>query len=168
MKPTLHHALRCIVFALCALPLVAQTSNLGHQAWTSENGLPQNSVHAVFQSRDGYLWIATEGGIVRFNGIEFKLYQHENTPAIATDDICCFVQVPGSNSVWIGTTDGLLRYDSGSFRRYTTTDGLPSPEILALASEASSLYALTGNGLARFDGNAFSVLPLPSPATAIA
>lgn len=168
MKPTLQRALRCIVFAFCALPLVAQTANLGHQAWTTESGLPQNSVHAIFQSHDGYLWIATEAGIARFNGIEFKLFQHENTPAIASDDICCFAEIPGSNSVWIGTADGLLRYDSNSFRRYTTANGLPSPEILALASDANSLYVLTGNGLARFDGNAFSAVPLPSAPAAIA
>jgi signal transduction histidine kinase/ligand-binding sensor domain-containing protein len=168
MKPIFHRALRCIAFALCALPLLAQTSNLGHQAWTTETGLPQNSVHAVFQSHDGYLWIATEGGIARFNGIEFKLFQQENTPAIASDDISCFAQIPGNNDVWIGTADGLLRYESGSLRRYTAADGLPSPEILALASDANALYIFTGNGLARFDGNAFSIIHLSSTPTAIA
>ena len=74
MKQTLHRAL-WILFSLCTMTLASTgqtSSNLGHQAWSTENGLPQNSVHAIFQSRDGYLWIATEGGVARFNGLEFE------------------------------------------------------------------------------------------------
>ena len=55
---------------LAELPLFAA---LGHQAWSSENGLPQNSVHQILQTRDGYLWIATERGVARFNGIQFTV-----------------------------------------------------------------------------------------------
>jgi signal transduction histidine kinase len=170
MKPTLHRAL-WILFFLYAIPVVstAQTSsNLGHQAWSTENGLPQNSVHALFQSRDGYLWVGTEGGIARFNGIEVKVFQHENTPAITSDDICCFAQNSGTNTVWIGTADGLLRYEAGSFHRYTTADGLPSPDVLSLIADNSSIYVLTGGGLARFDGGVFVPISLPAPPLAIA
>src|SRR5215467_13675124 len=120
MKPTLHRAL-WILFFLGAIPFVSTaqpSSNLGHQAWSTENGLPQNSVHALFQSRDGYIWVGTESGIARFNGIEFKIFQHENTAAITSDDIRCFAQ-SDTNTLWIGTADGLLRYETGSFHRYT-------------------------------------------------
>jgi signal transduction histidine kinase/ligand-binding sensor domain-containing protein len=173
MRPTLHRAL-WILLSLCAIPLVCtaqSSSNLGHQAWSTENGLPQNSVHAIFQSRDGYLWIATEGGVALFNGVDFKVFQHENTPAITSDDICCFAQSSdgnGTDTVWIGTSDGLLRYDSGSFRRYTTADGLPSQDVLAVIADNSSIYVLTGGGLARFDGKVFVPISLSSPPLAIA
>ena len=173
MKPTLHRAL-WILFLLFAIPFVsaAQTSsNLGHQVWSTENGLPQNSVHALFQSRDGYLWVGTEGGIARFNGVEFKVFQHENTPPITSDDIRCFAQTidaSGGNSVWIGTADGLLRYEAGSFHRFTTADGLPSQDVLSLVADNSSLYVLTGNGLARFDGKVLVPISLPNPPIAVA
>ncbi len=143
------------------------SSNLGRQSWSTENGLPQNSVHAIFQSRDGYLWIATEGGIVRFNGVEFKTFQHEDSPAITSDDISCFAQ-GNDDALWIGTADGVLRYSQGSFQRYSTTQGLPSADVRSITARGSSVYVLTGAGLARFDGKGFSAIATPSIPTAIA
>ena len=169
MKITLHRAL-WILFFLFVIPFVSAaqpSSNLGHQSWSTENGLPQNSVHALFQSRDGYVWVGTEGGIARFDGIEFKVFQHENTPAITSDDICCFAQ-SDTNTVWIGTADGLLRYEGGSFHRYTTADGLPSQNVLSIIADNSSTYVLTGGGLARFDGKVFVPISLSAPPIAIA
>src|ERR1700674_1977128 len=62
---------------------------LAHQAWSSENGLPQNSVHQILQTRDGYLWIATEGGVARFNGTQFTIFNQENNSTFTSNDICC-------------------------------------------------------------------------------
>jgi len=172
MRSSLHRVLFLLsLFLLSSFSTLASAqtpSNLGHQSWTTENGLPQNSVHAIFQSGDGYLWIATEGGIARFNGIEFKIFQHENTPAITSDDISCFAQGDGDNTIWIGTADGVLRYSGGAFHRYSTAQGLPSPDVLSIASQDGSLYVLTGSGLARFNGNAFLPIATPSIPTAIA
>src|SRR5580692_11597886 len=135
----LHLVLRPFFWTLCGIVTLSavahsqDTNNLGHQSWSTENGLPQNSVHQIFQSRDGYIWVATEGGIARFNGIDFKVFDHENTPAFASDDICCFAQ-DSAGSLWIGTADGLLEYSAGIFRRYSVTDGLPSGGIASLAT----------------------------------
>ncbi|HEU4635054.1 MAG TPA: two-component regulator propeller domain-containing protein [Edaphobacter sp.] len=154
-------------FGILSGPLAAQSSNLSHQAWTTENGLPQNSVHAIFQSRDGYLWIATEGGVARSNAVEFKIFQHDNTPAITSDDICCFAQGSDDSTVWIGTADGIVRYSGGAFQHYGTQDGLPSSNVLSLASVNGSIFALTGDGLAHFDGNRFIAIPVSAPITAM-
>src|SRR6267154_373624 len=133
---------------------------LGHQSWTTENGLPQNSVHQIFQTRDGYLWIATEGGVARFNGIQFTVFNQENNPAFTSNDTCCLAE-DRSGALWIGTSDGLLRYAEGIFHRYTTIDGLASPVVLSLAStDDGFLLALTSSGLARFDGRKFIPLAL--------
>jgi signal transduction histidine kinase len=159
----LHRALRhSLLPVLCAvtLTLSAQSRNLGHQTWTTESGLPQNSVHAVFQSHDGYIWIATEGGIVRFDGVDFKVLNRDNTPAIASDDTCCFAET--NNALWIGTSDGLLQYVQGKFRRFTTAEGLSSNDIIALVTtKDNTLYALTGSGLTRFNGKVFESVPAP-------
>jgi signal transduction histidine kinase/ligand-binding sensor domain-containing protein len=154
----------CGIAAFSASAHSQDSNNLGHQSWSTENGLPQNSVHQIFQSRDGYIWIATEGGIARFNGIDFKVFNHENTPSIASDDICCFTQ-DSAGSLWIGTADGLLQYAAGIFRRYSTTDGLPSSGISSLAAgDDGALLILTGNGISNFDGRNFSSVSLPGPA----
>jgi ligand-binding sensor domain-containing protein/signal transduction histidine kinase len=133
---------------------------LGHQFWTSENGLPQNSVHDVLQTRDGYLWIATEGGVARFNGIQFTVFNQENNPAFTSNDTCCLAE-DRSGALWIGTSDGLLRHSEGTFSRYTTADGLPSPVVLSfVATSDGSLLLLTSGGLARYDGRRFTPLTL--------
>ena len=145
--PYLHLVLRsAFLWTLCGVTTLSATAHsqapsLGHQSWSTENGLPQNSVHQIFQSRDGYIWIATEGGIARFNGIDFKVFNHDNTPAITSDDICCFTQT-SAGSLWIGTADSLLQYSAGVFRRYSTTDGLPSGGIASIAAASDgSLFS---------------------------
>jgi len=171
LLPLLHLVLRSAFFwTLCGIATLSATghsqdsNNLGHQSWSTENGLPQNSVHQIFQSRDGYIWIATEGGIARFNGIDFKVFNHENTPAFASDDICCFTQ-DSAGSLWIGTADGLLQYSAGTFRRYSATDGLPSGAITSLATaDNGALLILTSNGITSFDGTHFSQVPFPDGA----
>ena len=128
----------------------------GHKVWSSENGLPQNSVHRILQTRDGYLWIATEGGVARFNGIQFTVFNQENAPAFTSNDTCCLAE-DGSGGLWIGTSDGLLRYAGGAFRRYTTADGLPSAVVVSLApTDDGFLLVLTTGGLARYDGQKFT------------
>src|SRR5260370_4625118 len=137
---------------------------LGHQAWSSENGLPQNSVHQILQPRDGYLWIATEGGVARFNGIQFTVFNQENDPAFTSNDTCCLAE-DRRGGLWIGTSDGLLRYAEGAFRRYTTTDGLPSAVVLSLAPTGDGfLLVLTSGGLARYDGQKFPPLTFSASA----
>ena len=54
-----------------ALDPQRELSQFGHEVWLTENGLPQNTVHAITQTKDGYVWIATEGGLARFGGISF-------------------------------------------------------------------------------------------------
>ena len=168
----LHSVLRsAFIGTLCGIVSITITAhsqipaNLGHQSWSTENGLPQSSVHQVFQSQDGYIWIATEGGVARFNGIYFKVFNHESDSAFTSDDICCFAQ-DSHGTLWIGTSDGLLQYSANKFHRYSPADGLPSPEITSLATSGDgALFVLTNNGAASFNGKTFSPLQLPSSVT---
>jgi signal transduction histidine kinase/ligand-binding sensor domain-containing protein len=132
----------------------------GHQAWSTEDGLPQNSVHQILQTRDGFLWIATEGGVARFDGAHFKLLNHANTSAFTTDDTCCLAE-DARGALWIGTSDGLIRDWHGTLRRFSTQAGLPSASILSVtAGNDGAVFILTDAGLARV-GPDGSVSPLP-------
>ena len=166
-----HYApFRGLLVSLCAIVAACTTGHaqphseplgpppipkFGHQAWSSENGLPQNSVHQILQTSDGYLWIATEGGVARFNGVQFAVFNHESNPAFTSNDTCCLAE-DRSGSLWIGTADGLLQYAAGTFRRYTATDGLPSAVVVSLAATDDGLFVLTTEGLARYDGHKFT------------
>jgi PAS domain S-box-containing protein len=86
-------------------------------AWRDTNGLPVDSVGAVAQTPDGYLWLSTEHGVVRFDGTRFTVFTKENTPALRTNDIfTLFVSRDGT--LWIGTRGGgAVRYSGGQFVR---------------------------------------------------
>src|SRR2546427_10508111 len=62
---------------------------VARQSWSTEDGLPQNSVHVILQTHDGFLWVATEGGLARFDGLSFKVFQQANEAAFTSDDVCC-------------------------------------------------------------------------------
>jgi ligand-binding sensor domain-containing protein/signal transduction histidine kinase len=131
-----------------------------HQVWTTDQGLPQNSVYALVQTRDGYLWLGTDEGLVRFDGLRFTVFDRTNTPAITDPFVFTLHEAP-DGSLWAGTDrGGLIRYRDGEFSRYGVEHGLPDARIQALASDAQGTLwvGLRGAGLARFDGNRFTVL----------
>jgi ligand-binding sensor domain-containing protein len=53
-----------------------------HQYWMTEDGLPLNSITSVTQTKDGYIWLGSKGGVIRFDGVNFTLFNTHNTPAL--------------------------------------------------------------------------------------
>jgi ligand-binding sensor domain-containing protein/signal transduction histidine kinase len=87
--------------------------------WQAEDGLPQNSVTALTQTRDGYLWVGTQDGLARFDGVRFVVFHALNTPAIRNNRI---VQVFEDRlaALWVGTEEaGLVRLEHGQFTAFT-------------------------------------------------
>src|SRR5258708_6235247 len=96
------------------------------RTWGMQDGLPEQVVQAFAQTNDRYLWIGTTGGLLRFDGARFVLYNRENTPAFADNNIFCLM-VSRDNTLWIGTEGGgLIRYRDGVFRAFSSTAGLPN------------------------------------------
>ncbi len=118
----------------------------GLDAWATRDGLPQNSVAALLQTRNGYLWMGTEEGLVRFDGVRFTVFSTRNTPAFRQNRIEALAE--GSDgSLWIGTVDGLLRKRGDEFTSYGVADGLPNETILALLADPDgSLWIGTQRG----------------------
>ncbi len=143
----------------------------GHQEWSTEDGLPQNSVHQILQTRDGFLWIATEGGLARFDGEHFKIFNQADEPSFTTDDACCLAE-DRRGALWIGTSDGLIRDWHGTFQRVSTSKVLPSASILSVtATGHGAIYVLTDDGMARVtEGGSTLSVPrgLPSNIDAVA
>ena len=92
--------------------------------WTAENGLPQNSIKALAQTRDGYLWIGTLKGLARFDGVRFKVFDHGDTPEMTHDSINDLAVDAADGGLWIGTGDGLLYYRDHRFERYGAEHGI--------------------------------------------
>src|SRR6202167_3111467 len=125
-------------------------------SWTSESGVPQNSVQAVAQTADGYLWFGTQEGLARFDGAHFTTYTRHNAHGLASS----FIQSLAAGrdgSLWIGTDSGLSHYQpatpagsDGAFTTLTTADGLSGNNIAALCEDREGgLWVGTGKGLNR-------------------
>src|SRR6187397_2229361 len=82
--------------------------------WQNETGLPQNSVLAILQTRDGYLWLGTQEGLARFDGVRFATFDSRNTPAFGDDWVVSLVETR-DGTLWIGTMAGLARMRGGEF-----------------------------------------------------
>lgn len=125
------------------------------QTWGVENGLPQSTAQAVFLSHEGYLWIATQEGLARFDGVRFQVFDRKSAPGIRNDFFTSLAQEP-SGTLWAGSLGGAVRYAAGSFETLTTRDGLPGDDVRALAVDrAGRVWAGTRAGLARWDGKRF-------------
>lgn len=123
-----------------------------HSVWQVEDGLPQNSIQAITQTSDGYLWIGTELGLARFDGIQFTVFDSKNTAQLLSGYIKTLL--PGRDgSLWIGTRRGLTRLKDGKFTTYTTREGLSGDAVVSLAEDRDGLlWIATENGLDQFVG----------------
>jgi signal transduction histidine kinase/ligand-binding sensor domain-containing protein/CheY-like chemotaxis protein len=127
-----------------------------HNVWRTEDGLPQNSVQAILQTKDGYLWLGTQEGLVRFNGIQFVPFNKSNVDAIKHNDIRALLEAQDGN-LWIGTLGGVVVRDrSGQFRAYTQKDGLSNNFVNALLEdEKGRIWVATNDGLNLFSAGKF-------------
>jgi len=118
--------------------------------WQSDLGLPQNAVKVVVQGPEGYLWCATQEGLVRFDGVQFTVFDKWNTPAILNNNVRALC-LDRSGSLWIGTNGGLLRMKDGVFTGYTTREGLVYDNVTCICeTKDGSIWAGTyGGGLSR-------------------
>jgi len=114
---------------------------------TSQSGLPQNVVFSITQTTDGYLWLGTEEGVARFDGVRFDVFDKTNSPNLG-DNVVNRLAASPDGSLWLGTRSGLTHYHHGVFQTYTTADGLTANEISALMVSADgSLWIGTHQGL---------------------
>ena len=126
--------------------------------WQDQHGLPQNGVLAILQTRDGYLWLGTIEGAVRFDGVRFVVFDNINTPQFKSNQILSLAEDRAGN-LWLGAVSGgLTRLTDGRFRLYTTDNGLSSDLVRCLlADRAGNVWIGTrGGGLNLFRNERFT------------
>lgn len=123
-----------------------QLANYNRQSWVMENGLPQNTVQALTQTPDGFLWVGTEAGLARFDGSAFQVFDRNSHPALPGSDIRCLLATR-DGVLWIGTTDGLANWTKNSVTTFTTREGLPGNNIRSLSLDSHGVVIVsTENG----------------------
>jgi ligand-binding sensor domain-containing protein/signal transduction histidine kinase len=101
-----------------ALNSSLEISSYGHTAWTVRNAVLKGAPRALTQTTDGYLWLATELGLLRFDGVRFVHWSPPAATPLASDDV---VSVFGARdgSLWIGTDRGLARWKNATLTQYS-------------------------------------------------
>jgi len=147
---------------LLALDPAKPLTSYQRQSWQTESGLPQNTVHAIVQTHDGYLWLATEGGLVRFDGLKFTVIDAQNTPALRSNNIRTLWE-DNKRALWVGTADGVTVFRNGETAVYTREQGLPNNSVWSIYQNPQGrLLVSTASGLAEYLNGHFEARPGPS------
>ncbi|HVR41538.1 MAG TPA: two-component regulator propeller domain-containing protein [Thermoanaerobaculia bacterium] len=152
--------------SLSALPPDRAISQYVRRAWTVEQGLPHGTVRGFAQTADGYLWLATYEGLVRFNGEKFRLYDKTSGAGVLNTSIATLCQTP-DDTLWLGTFAGLVRYRDG---HYQTIPMKASSDIInaLVASRDGTVWVGTADGtLTRIVHGRAEEITLPMPSTPI-
>jgi signal transduction histidine kinase/ligand-binding sensor domain-containing protein/CheY-like chemotaxis protein len=137
--------LLCTVAQCEATAATPPIANLLRTVYGSEEGLPQNTVQSLAHTTDGYLWLATQAGVSRFDGVRFRTFQVRNEPGLIQDNIHV-VAAGRDDSLWIGTyTQGVVRYRNGVF---TPLPGVSTEAINTILEDRDgAAWIGTGRGL---------------------
>ena len=132
-------------------------------AWTTEDGLPNNSVMAQVKAADGYFWLITYDGLVRFDGLSAKVFNQRNTPSFATSSLLNVFE-DSKNRLWIGTNGkGVLLFEEETFKIPAFNENLPNETITSFAEEEGRLWIGSRGGLACLEQEQLVKLPDPLP-----
>jgi ligand-binding sensor domain-containing protein/two-component sensor histidine kinase len=120
------------------------------RVWQSADGLPEDLAQALAQTPDGYLWIGTSGGLVRFDGVRFRTFDRAVEPAFRDDSVYSLLTAR-DGTLWAGTEGGgLVRYKGGSFRAFGPSEGLGNGFVRAIFEDREgTLWVGTDAGLFR-------------------
>jgi len=110
--------------------------------WNSNSGLPQNSINRILQDKNGYIWIATYGGLVRFDGFSFKIYTTSEYPVLQSDRINSLF-LDSKNRLWISNEIGrLIIFDGKTFTDITNKFSDSHLNIFQFAEDSKGNYYL--------------------------
>ena len=115
--------------------------------WQIPQGLPQSSAQAIARTPDGYLWVGTQEGLARFDGVRFVVFDHANEPAIPDKHISVLYLDAGGR-LWIGTRAGVALYANGRFESLSVVPALAHAYVRAVAQgKQGRIWIGTENGL---------------------
>jgi signal transduction histidine kinase/ligand-binding sensor domain-containing protein/CheY-like chemotaxis protein len=166
---------RLCVLLVCLLGVAGPGLALGprktlgqyvQRIWRLDPTLGTSAITAVLQTRDGYVWVGTEAGLARFDGVRFLVYTSANTDALATDHVSALCE-DSAGALWVGTFGGgVARYADGRFTAaLSTRNGLLSDVVRSIYEDAAgTLWIATrsdgglAGGLNRFRDGQLSTI----------
>jgi signal transduction histidine kinase/ligand-binding sensor domain-containing protein/CheY-like chemotaxis protein/HPt (histidine-containing phosphotransfer) domain-containing protein len=149
-------AIAVLLMAVCgqafALDPTLQPSQYVLDNWQIPEGLPQSSAQAIARTPDGYLWVGTQEGLARFDGVRFTVFDDGNEASIPNKHISALF-VDRAGRLWIGTRSGLAVLENGRFTLFNKISGLTHAYIRNIVEGKSGrLWVGTENGLFEIAG----------------
>jgi len=166
-RRTIHAARVLTCVAACVLaavrPTVAQPSGEPKpltqyhlETWQTRDGLPTNAIRAMVQTVDGFLWLGTEAGLVRFDGLKFRVYDRNSTPALRATDVTALFE-DREHQLWIGTDDGaLIRMRDDEFEEMQAH--FATAITTFYQDQGGTLWAAGGNAIGRVSSKGGAVI----------
>ena len=126
-----------------------------HESWTVRDGLPVNSVNAVLQSRDGYIWVATFDGLARFDGVRFTVFNSATSPGLPSNRIVS-LQETRDGHLWLRTEDNqLVRFAGGRFTAFGRERGIAAGVTALFEDTSGTVWIGSEGGLGVIRGDRF-------------
>jgi ligand-binding sensor domain-containing protein/signal transduction histidine kinase len=141
------------------------------RTWSRQNGLPANGITSITQTRDGYLWLGTSAGLVRFDGNEFKLLDFSSVTNVSGSTVTSLASAR-NGGIWVGLAHSSFGFCDGqsfSFRGQTNWGGLDMNVRSILESEDGALWFAAENGVTRLtqSGTFEQLITSGSPTNAV-
>lgn len=155
--------LLCLVHTAAAIDPRRELSQYIRDRWGSSKGFPGGQVYAITQTRDGYLWIGAEKGLVRFDGLTFRLFHNTDSPILPVGSVRGLV-ADSEGALWIHWGGPrILRYSDGKFDDVSSRFERDEPAITAMGRGANGdvLLSTLVNGPVRYSGGKFVRLAAP-------
>ena len=132
-----------------------------HEVWQEDQGLLHSTINSVLQARNGYLWLATFYGLVRFDGVRFTVFDTVNTPAIQANRVRALAE-DRDGTIWLATAKGLSQLRDGAFSMFPLGDRFAGDQILTIAAGngGEMWFATTAAGLCRIKDGRIEILGL--------
>jgi signal transduction histidine kinase/ligand-binding sensor domain-containing protein len=128
-----------------------------HEQWQNEQGLPNNTVNAVTQTHDGYLWLGTDEGLARFDGVRCRVFGSQD--GLKNLQISALME-DSRGVLWVGTAGGGVgRMIAERITTYTVADGLAGDSISSLIEDNhGNVWVATHTGLSRWHAGKFQTM----------
>lgn len=152
-----------VLAAICLRPALGldQSRTLTqyvHRIWQAQQGLPQGTIYSILQTHDGYLWLGSQVGLIRFDGVRFETL--ESIRPHMPSNLWVRSAVEDANHVlWLATSDaGIFRIEGDSITRFSNREGLTSENVTCVAAAKNGdIWACTPEGVARIHGTKLSM-----------
>jgi signal transduction histidine kinase/ligand-binding sensor domain-containing protein len=155
------------VFGLLLFANLTISAQYRFDRWTTDEGLPQNSVNGVIQSREGYIWAVTRGGIVRFDGVRFKVFNRANTNGLTESRFLRIIEDEAGRLWFMSESFSFTKYENGKFTTFSDGNGFEGKfrGYLPLTDNDGNLMFSTDKGHFRFQSDHFEKFEIPGSNT---